>query len=132
MAKNMRPGDAVGDIVPDIDTGMELEKATDLSATGGGDREPVPLVRVDPTYPPRAKQQGIEGYVVIQFTITPVGTVEDAKVIDAKPSYVFDRSALRAVRKYRYNPKVEHGVAVARPGQKIKLSFTLPKKGRKG
>ena len=53
LAKNMNPSDAVGDIIPDLDTGMELESATNLAAAGGGDRDAVPLVRVDPNYPPR-------------------------------------------------------------------------------
>lgn len=131
MAKAMNPGDAVGEIVPILDTGMELEKATSLGTGGGGsDRDIVPLVRVDPDYPPRAKQQGIEGYVDIQFTISPVGTVQDAVVVRSKPAYVFDRSALRAVRKWKYNPKIEDGTAVARPGVGVRLVFEMPKSAR--
>ena len=57
MAKAMNPSDAVGEIVPIVDTGMELEEATSLGTGGGSDRDIVPLVRVDPEYPPRAKQQ---------------------------------------------------------------------------
>ena len=124
MAKAMNPSDAVGDIVPMIDTGAELEKATSLGA-GGGDRDIVPLVRVDPDYPPRAKQRGIEGYVDIEFTISPVGTVQNPQVIGAEPSFIFDRAALRAVRKWKYNPKIENGVAVARPGVQVRLRFEM-------
>ena len=127
LAKAMNPGDAVGEIVPIVDTGMELEKATALGAGGGSDRDVVPLVRVDPEYPPRARQQGIEGWVEIEFTITPVGTIQDAVVIASNPSFVFDRAALRAVRKWRYNPKVENGVAVARPGILVRLRFEIPR-----
>jgi len=127
MAKAMNPGDAVGEIIPIADTGMELEKATSLGTGGGSDRDIVPLVRVDPEYPPRAKQQGIEGWVELEFTISPVGTVQDAVVIASKPSYVFDRAALRAVRKWRYNPKTEDGVAVARKGVQVRLRFEIPR-----
>ncbi len=127
LAKAMNPGDAVGEIVPIVDTGMELEKATALGAGGGSDRDVVPLVRVDPEYPPRARQQGIEGWVEIEFTITPVGTIQDAVVIASNPSFVFDRAALRAVRKWRYNPKVENGVAMARPGIQVRLRFEIPR-----
>ena len=125
MAKAMNPGDAVGEIIPIADTGMELEKATSLGAGGGSDRDIVPLVRVDPEYPARAKQQGIEGWVELEFTISPVGTVQDAVVIASHPSIVFDRAALRAVRKWRYNPKTESGVAVARTGVKVRLRFEI-------
>ena len=127
LAKAMNPGDAVGSIVPIIDTGMELERATALGAGGGSDRDVVPLVRVDPEYPPRARQQGIEGWVEIEFTISPVGTIQDAVVIASNPSFVFDRAALRAVRKWRYNPKVENGVAMARPGIQVRIRFEIPR-----
>jgi protein TonB len=123
MAKAMPQG-AVGDIVPMVDTGMELEKATSLSTGGAGsDRNPVPLVRVDPEYPPRARQRGITGWVVVEFTIGPIGTVQDAEVIDANPTYIFDKAALRAVRKWRYNPQIQDGQPVARPGVKVLLTF---------
>jgi protein TonB len=124
MAKAMNPSAAVGDIVPMVDTGVELEKATSLGA-GGSDRDVVPLVRVDPDYPPRARQRGIEGYVDLEFTIGPTGTVENPRVIGANPPAVFDRAALRAVRRWRYNPKMENGAAVSRPGIKVRLRFEL-------
>lgn len=124
LAENMNPGDAVGDIVPMADTGLELEKATSLGA-GGGDREVVPLVRVDPQYPPRAKQRRIEGWVEILFTIGPAGTVEDPKVVNAQPPNVFERSALRAIRRWRYNAKIVDGKAVSQPGVGVRIVFKL-------
>ncbi len=129
MAKAMNPSEAVGEIVPMVDTGVELESATSLSA-GGADTDVVPLVRVDPEYPARARQQGLEGWVDLEFTISPVGTVQDARVIRSQPTYVFDRAALKAVRRWRYNPKVENGVAVARAGVQVRLRFEL-EKGRR-
>ena len=127
VAKNMNPGDAVGEIIPIVDTGMELEQATSLGAGGGADSGETPLVRIDPEYPPRAKQQGIEGWVELEFTISPVGTVQDAVVIGSKPPFVFDRAALRAIRKWRYSPKTEGGVAVTRSGVQIRLLFEIPR-----
>jgi protein TonB len=122
MAKAMDPGGAVGDIMPMIDTAVELEQATSLTG-GGADRAPVPLVRVDPEYPPRAKQQGIKGFVEVEFTITPVGTVADAEVIRSKPPYVFDRAALQAVSRWKYNPMIRAGAAVSRPGVQVHFTF---------
>ncbi len=124
LAKNLDPGEALGDIVPMVDTALELEKATSLG-TGGADRDVVPLVRVDPEYPPQAKQRRIEGYVDIEFTIGSAGTVQNPKVIAARPTSVFERSALRAVRRWRYNPKIEDGVAVERIGVRVRLRFEL-------
>lgn len=127
VAKNINPSEAVGEIAPIIDTGAELEKATSLGTGAGSDRGITPLVRVDPDYPPRARQQGIEGWVDLMFTISPVGTVEDAQVIGSNPTYIFDQAALRAVRKWRYNPQIENGVAVARAGVKVRIRFEIPR-----
>jgi protein TonB len=130
MAKAMNPSEAVGEIVPIHDTSMELEKATALGSGAGSDRDIVPLVRVDPDYPTRAKQQGLEGWVELEFTITPVGTVTDARVIGSQPPLVFDNAALAAVRKWRYNPKTENGVAIARAGVQVRLRFEIDKGSR--
>jgi protein TonB len=124
LAKNMKPGDAVGDIMPMVDTAVELEKASSLGA-GGGDRDVVPLVRVDPQYPPQARQRRIEGWVDVEFTIGPAGTVVNPKVIGADPPGVFERATLRAVRRYRYNAKIVDGVAVARHGIQLRIRFKL-------
>jgi protein TonB len=124
IAKNINPSEAVGEILPMADTAVELEKASSLGA-GGGDRDVVPLVRVDPQYPPQAKQRRIEGWVDIEFTIGPAGTVEDPKVIGANPPTVFEQAALRAVRRWRYNAKMVDGAAVARHGVQVRIRFKL-------
>ena len=124
LAKNMNPSDAVGEIMPMVDTAVELGKASSLG-TGGGDRGVTPLVRVDPDYPPKARQRRIEGWVDIEFTITPMGTVQNAKVIGAYPPTVFERSALRAVKRWRYNAKMVDGKPVERPGVKVRIRFEL-------
>lgn len=124
LTENINPSEAVGEIMPMADASVELGKATSLG-TGGGDNDVVPLVRVDPQYPPKAKQRRIEGWVDIEFTIGPAGTVESPKVIGANPPTVFEQAALRAVRRWRYSPKVVDGVAVARPGIKVRLRFVL-------
>ena len=125
LAKNINPGDAVGEIAPMADTQVELGKASNLSA-GAGDRDIIPLVRVDPQYPPKALQRRIAGWVELEFTIGPAGTVQDAKVIGSYPPNVFDRAALRAVRRWRYNAMIVDGKPVARPGVQIRLAFKPP------
>ena len=83
------------------------------------------MVRVNPQYPIRAEERGIEGWVELEFTISEAGTVKEARVIAAKPRGVFDRSALRAIKKWKYNPKVEDGKPVERPGVTVRLTFDL-------
>src|SRR3990172_1983876 len=94
-------------------------------AGGGSDRDVIPLVRINPDYPPRALSRGIEGWVIVQFTITAEGTVKDAKVVSSEPKGVFDDAAVKAILRWRYNPKVVEGVAVERVGLQTKLIFDL-------
>ncbi len=110
--------------MPMADAEVELGKATSLGA-GGGDRDVVPLVRIEPQYPAKAKQRRIEGWVDIEFTISPAGTVDNPKVIGAHPRNVFEQSALRAIRRWRYNAKVVDGVAVSQHGVRMRIRFEL-------
>jgi protein TonB len=110
---------------PTVDAKGSISKLA--ISVGGSDRDVIPLVRIEPEYPPRAAQRGIEGYCVVQFTITPAGTIKDATVVEGQPSGVFDSAALKAVARWKYNPKIEEGVAVERRGVRVRLSFQLEK-----
>jgi protein TonB len=98
---------------------------TRMSMTAGSDRDVIPLVRIAPDYPPRAQTRGLEGWVQVQFTITPTGTVKDPKVVNAEPKGIFDDAALKAIARWRYNPRVEGGVAVERVGVQTIIRFQL-------
>jgi protein TonB len=98
---------------------------TRMTLTAGSDRDVIPLVRIPPDYPPRALARGLEGWVQVQFTITPTGTVKDAKVVDAMPKGIFDDAALKSIARWRYNPRVEGGVAVERVGVQTIIRFQL-------
>jgi protein TonB len=99
--------------------GMALEMPAidiDVGAGLGGEiaiaRERTPLVRIPAEYPTQAASQGIEGYVILRFTVTETGAVVDPEVLRAEPPRIFDRSALRAVRGWKYQPKMQDGKAV--------------------
>jgi protein TonB len=108
---------------PSVDVRGALQRIS--VNVGGSDRDVIPLVRIEPEYPNRAANRGIEGWVLIQFSITPVGTVKDAKVVDASPKGYFEEAALKAIARWRYNPKVEGGVAVERRGIQVVLDFQM-------
>ena len=103
------------------DLGDSLEGAL---GAAGSDRDVVPLVRPDPDYPMRARQRGIEGWVALRFTITRAGSVTDAVIVSSSHP-IFEKPALQAVRKYRYNPKIENGSAVKRPGIGVVIDFKM-------
>jgi protein TonB len=120
------PSDTAGDVTA-IATLVEQQAALsgDLSSSGGADRDAVPLVRIEPEYPMQARQNGIEGWVVVEFTISTAGTVKDVVVVASEPGTVFDRAALGSVRKWKYNPKIVDGRPVERPGIKVRLDFEM-------
>ncbi len=84
-----------------------------------------PLVRIEPQYPRRAAMQGIEGWVILQFDITPAGTVRGIKVLGAKPPKIFNQAAVKALRKWKYRPKVKDGKPIEQKAEKVQLLFTL-------
>ena len=96
-----------------------------MSMSAGSDRDVVPLIRIVPDYPPRAQARGLEGWVQVQFTITATGMVKDPVVVTAEPRNIFDDAALKAIARWRYNPKVENGVPIERVGVQTRLVFHL-------
>ena len=130
---NMDSGDGGDGAAVDIGA---PQIASDVSLRGGlglgaapSDRELTPVVRVAPIYPPRAQEKGVEGWVVVQFTVTESGSVRDASVVDSEPKRIFNRAAIRAIKKWKYKPKIVNGKAVSQPNQKTKIDFTLEKDG---
>lgn len=126
LAKQLRPDQDVGAVIPIFDGGASLVGGPNVGAIAS-DSEEIPLVRVVPEYPERARQRGIEGWVDVTFTIGAAGGVKDPVVTDSHPGSIFNRTALRAIRKWKYNPKMRDGVAVERPGVKVRLTFEMPK-----
>ncbi|MGR5282671.1 energy transducer TonB [Photobacterium damselae] len=105
----------------------KIEGAANLGAgiNVGSNQQAMPLYRVEPRYPARALKQGAEGYVVLQFTIDTQGHPSDISVVEAKPRRLFERDAMRALRKWKYQAKVIDGQAVEQPGQTVKLEFKI-------
>lgn len=67
---------------------------------------------VSPDYPEQARRRGVEGWVDVNFTVTPNGSVTDVTVISATPAEVFDGAAIAAVRNWRFEPIVRGGTVV--------------------
>lgn len=101
------------------DTGL------DGPGTLSRDGDAQPIVRVEPRYPPAAARDGVEGWVRLRFTIDETGGVTDIEIIDAQPRRIFDQEARRALRRWRYAPKVVDGQAQRQEGMTVQLDFTL-------
>jgi protein TonB len=126
MARSNKPSQEMGDMAFAIDVDVDVG-GTNISIAAS-DSDVIPVVRVSPQYPLRASERGIEGWVEVEFTISKLGTVKDPRVFNSHPSSIFDRAALKAIRKWKYNPKIEDGEPVERPGVKVRLRFDLSDK----
>lgn len=94
------------------------------TASAGGTHPAVLLRNVPPRYPTTAVRANQEGWVEVTFTITPEGTVDDVKVVDAEPRHVFDRAATEAVSRWKFQPATQDGNPV--PSQdKRRIVFKL-------
>ena len=76
----------------------------------------IPIVRIDPQYPREALLDGTEGYVRFRVLIGTDGSVIDTEVIEAAPGRLFVRNATRAVRRWKFKPRVVDGTPVERWG----------------
>lgn len=90
----------------------------------GFDTDVIPVVRVQPAYPRRAKQAGIEGYVTMEVLIRADGTVTRAKVLESDPPRLFDEAALRAIERWKFRPKIVDGTPVEQRAKQT-IEFTL-------
>lgn len=61
-------------------------------------------VMVPPAYPQRALTKGIEGFVDVKFDVTAMGSTDRVQVVQASPEGVFERAAIRAVKRWKYLP----------------------------
>ena len=84
----------------------------------------VAIVRVEPAYPARPQQAGLEGYVTVQFDVNPDGSVTNITVIESSNT-MFEKAAIRAAAKFRYKARVVDGVAQATYGLQNRFVFKM-------
>jgi protein TonB len=107
--------------VPTIDVGGQIEQMVyeleDLT------QAPRPTYQRAPVHPPEMKRAGISGTVRLEFVVTAEGTTRNIKVIRST-NPAFEENAIRAVRKWRFQPGEKDGKAVdARV--RIPISFSV-------
>jgi len=91
------------------------------------DGDIIPLQRIPPQYPRDAARNGITGWVQLEVTVNADGTVRSARVIESKPKGMFEASAVQAVMRWKFKPKVVNGQPVPQKGsQKIEFNLNAP------
>jgi protein TonB len=80
------------------------------------------IKKVQPNYPPLARQARIQGPVLLQAEISKDGTIENLRLISGHP--MLAPSAIEAVKQWRYKPYILNGEPVEVETQ-ITVNFTL-------
>jgi protein TonB len=95
--------------VPTINVGDQLDdiiyELSDLT------QAPRPISRPSPTYPPELRRAGISGTVILMFVVRSDGTTSNITV-QKSDNPAFEEPAIRAVRKWRFEPGEKDGKAV--------------------
>jgi TonB family protein len=79
--------------------------------------------RVEPQYPPEARERHVQGSVVLNVQVQGGGTVGNIDVIQGDP--LLTEAAVQAVRQWRYQPYLVDGRPVETQTQ-VTINFTLP------
>ncbi len=66
--------------------------------------EAVPVDQSDPIFPSSGFRTGQEGWVRVNFVVTPDGRTADTIVVDSVGGLAFERAALDAVEKWTFEP----------------------------
>jgi len=82
-----------------------------IAPTAEFDSAPRVLSSPFPDYPPHLRRAGVEGRVVVRFTVEPDGSVGDPAVQGTAPPQLA-ALALDAIRQWRFTPAMKNGVPV--------------------
>ncbi|WP_088332504.1 energy transducer TonB [Lacimicrobium sp. SS2-24] len=107
--------------------GLGLASETDLLLSEAQNGQPIE--RVLPKYPISEAKAGKEGWVRVDFVVDEQGQVTDAVVLDSSGVDGFEREALRAVRRWQYEPALVDGEAVQQC-YKVQLDFALDRQAQ--
>ncbi len=89
------------------------------------DGEMIPHFKVPPLYPQRERMRGIEGDVLVEFTVTRDGTVEGCKVIEDPSAGGLGRASCAAALNFEYTPRTINGEGVDVVGVQHMFTFKL-------
>lgn len=111
------------DGTPQPQKGLTTTLAFRLDDEPFKEAEPRPYHRDPPAYPMQCMNSAekIE-LVTVRFDVSPDGVTENIAVIDST-NPCFERAAVKSIEKWRYNPELNDGNAVARKGVETTITF---------
>jgi TonB family protein len=78
-----------------------------------------------PYYDPYLKAEGVEGWVVVEFSLDESGKVDSAKVHEESPIGVFSEAAIESVKQSIFKPASKDGLNQRIENALLKLTFKM-------
>ena len=99
--------------LPDMETvAVSMPDLQSIVGLGQLDAPLISLARIPPVYPLRAKRDGIEGWVKVEFVVNEQGNVDSVTIVKAQPPDIFNQSVIRCVSKWHFKPGTVEGTPV--------------------
>jgi TonB family protein len=86
--------------------------AAQLATPGEGVTAPSPIYKPEPSYTPEARHNRIEGKVILSIVIDTQGNVADVQETSEALGGGLDKSAMDAVKTWKFTPATRNGVPV--------------------
>jgi protein TonB len=115
-------GGVIGGIISSAPVAVPKVAAPQRVRVSQGVTQGLLIHKVQPAYPPLARQARIQGSVLLQALISKQGTIENLRVISGHP--MLSPAAIDAVKQWRYKPYILNGEPVEVETQ-ITVNFTL-------
>jgi len=116
------PGGVIGSIISSVPTAVPQLAPPKVIRVSSGVTEGMLIRRIQPSYPPLARQARVQGPVVLEAVISQDGSIEDLRVISGHPMLV--TAAVEAVKQWRYRPYLLNGQPVEVQTQ-VQVNFRL-------
>ena len=104
-----------------------MAEETDTSVN----QEYAPLEKKAPIYPYVTQFNGIEGYCIVQYTVTELGKVKDAFPETCSPIGLFEGVSVESAKKFIYQPRIVDGIPKSVSGVQNKFTFDLTGGGKR-
>ena len=116
------PGGVIGSILSNVPTAVPQLAPPKIIRVSTGVSTGLLLRRIQPNYPPLARQARVQGTVVLDATISEQGDIVDLHVVSGHPMLV--TAAVEAVKQWRYRPYLLNGQPVS-VQTSIQVNFRL-------
>jgi len=87
-----------------------------------------PIERVPPKFPITEAKNGIDGWVKVSFIVEPDGSTSNAIIENSSGRKSFEKEALRAIKKWQYEPAMEDGKPIQQCHNSVRLDFSMARR----